>query len=605
MKRISTEISTDFFKWILLFPFSGIFTTVFILGENLSNGVVTGKYFWFYGSMGFVSAGIVIISLAFKKTYRFTIVDLFVSLFTISIYLSALAFNNASGNMTKLTILTLLFILYFCFRLFFSVFKRKEIILSVLCFFLIITGLVEAVWGLLQIYGFKYSRHGLFKLTGSFFNPGPYAGYLAVIFPLALDCLLNKACHILQKWVSVLTCVAIVLVLPAAMSRASWLAVIAGSLLVLFFRSNELNKNIKAGISSLSLFVFRSKSWIVGCIIVLLILSVSAGMYFLKKDSANGRVLMWKISLQAAMKHPLGIGLGNFPNAYGEAQSTYIAGGMASETEKYVAGTPEYGFNEYLQIMVESGWVSFLLFLGMIVCVIRSMLKSKQKGLSGSLIALLIFAFFSYPFSVLPFLIVFTFLLSASSDTTLRCFRYSQIQYVIAFFGVIVTFGCLCKQFPVYHACKQWEQKRMYYHSGRNKDAVKEYESLYPYLQDEIKFLFEYAQSLSKTGEYDKSNEILRRAIQISCDPMLYNVMGRNCQALKEYKQAEQCFTKALNLVPNRLYPHYLLAKLYHEMGLSDKAETEANIVLTKKPKVDSRAVKEMREEMSKLKIIK
>jgi hypothetical protein len=55
------------------------------------------------------------------------------------------------------------------------------------------------------------------------------------------------------------------------------------------------------------------------------------------------------------------------------------------------------------------------------------------------------------------------------------------------------------------------------------------------------------------------------------------------------------------NLVPNRLYPHYLLAKLYHEMGPKDRAEAEINIVLTKPPKVESMAVEEMREELIEL----
>jgi tetratricopeptide (TPR) repeat protein len=131
-----------------------------------------------------------------------------------------------------------------------------------------------------------------------------------------------------------------------------------------------------------------------------------------------------------------------------------------------------------------------------------------------------------------------------------------------------------------------------------HKVAIVKYIEQYPYLQDEIKFLFEYAQSLSKSEQYAQSNEVLQRAIKISCDPMLYNVMGKNCQALEQYALAEQCFTKAANLVPNRLYPHYLLAKLYHEMGLKDKAEAEINIVLTKPPKVESMAVEEMREEL-------
>jgi tetratricopeptide (TPR) repeat protein len=79
--------------------------------------------------------------------------------------------------------------------------------------------------------------------------------------------------------------------------------------------------------------------------------------------------------------------------------------------------------------------------------------------------------------------------------------------------------------------------------------------------------------------------------------------MGKNYQSLLQYELAEQSFKKASNLVPNRLYPHYLLAKLYHEIGLNEKAQVEANIVLTKKPKVDSQAIEEMREELRELRI--
>ena len=51
---------------------------------------------------------------------------------------------------------------------------------------LVLTGGVEAVWGLRQIYGFAASNHSLYAVTGSFYNPGPYSGYLALVFPVCL-----------------------------------------------------------------------------------------------------------------------------------------------------------------------------------------------------------------------------------------------------------------------------------------------------------------------------------------------------------------------------------------------------------------------------------
>ena len=56
----------------------------------------------------------------------------------------------------------------------------------IITWLLILAGSVEAVWGLLQVYGYEPSNHSLYALTGSFYNPGPYSGFLAMCLPLAL-----------------------------------------------------------------------------------------------------------------------------------------------------------------------------------------------------------------------------------------------------------------------------------------------------------------------------------------------------------------------------------------------------------------------------------
>jgi tetratricopeptide (TPR) repeat protein len=324
--------------------------------------------------------------------------------------------------------------------------------------------------------------------------------------------------------------------------------------------------------------------------------------------------------MQTIVKHPFGVGLGNFAGSYGDVQAEYFASGAGSEREEYVAGGVEYAFNEYLQICIETGIISFLVFLAFVVYVLILGIRNKNCLPAGSLISLLIFASMSYPFNVLPFVIAFVFLSAlciadnSVSDKKDKKNKRLYPKFVIWFFLITIPVSLALHssghfQFSTfnfqlnYNAYRQWKNTSMLHNMNMHEEAAEEYAEQYPCLQDEIKFLFEYAQSLSKSEQYGKSNEILHRAMQISCDPMLYNVMGRNCQAMKEYEQAEQCFKKAINLVPNRLYPHYLLAKLYHEMGLNDKAEMETNIVLTKPPKVESMAVEEMRAELIKLRV--
>jgi O-antigen ligase len=584
----------------LLAPFLLALSTVFVINDDLANGIVSGKYFWFYGSMGLVTLATLIQTLMNRRKFRFSVTDLLVLLFVLTVYLSAFFINNASLNTTKLTILILLLVLYYSFRLIINTFERKEIVLSVFCLFIILTGLVEAVWGLRQLYGFEYSQHSLFKLTGSFFNPGPYAGYLAMVFPLALYYWVQGKGYTPLRIFAAIACIVLLLVLPAAMSRAAWLAVVAGSVVVVY----KTYPGIFKGLRIKPAMTKRVKG-ITGIIAVLVLLFASAGLYYLKKDSADGRALTWKISLQTVARHPLGVGLGNFPGAYGEMQAAYFASGQASETEQMVAGNPEYGFNEYLQIAVESGIIALLLFVGIIALAIRNGIRTKNWGTLGSLVALLVFAFFSYPFSVLPFLIIFTFLLASNATqwNTDKTPPFYPRSIVLALLCLPATAFCLYKQYPVYKAYRLWKANQIYYHAGLFKDTAESYEALYPHLNDQIRFLFEYAQCLSKSEQPEKSNKILQRATQISCDPMLFNVMGKNYQTMKQYEQAETVFIKATQLVPSRLYPWYLLTKLYHETGLQEKVSETAEIVLTKELKVQSPAVREMREEVRKLKV--
>ena len=77
--------------------------------------------------------------------------------------------------------------------------------------------------------------------------------------------------------------------------------------------------------------------------------------------------------------------------------------------------------------------------------------------------------------------------------------------------------------------------------------------------------MFNRAHSLHKAGEWEASTEILKETMRISSDAMILNIIGKNCQALGEYKEAEEWFIRSTHRLPNRIYPYYLLAKLYAE----------------------------------------
>ena len=105
------------------------------------------------------------------------------------------------------------------------------------------------------------------------------------------------------------------------------------------------------------------------------------------------------------------------------------------------------------------------------------------------------------------------------------------------------------------------------------------------------------------TLEIGKANEYLERAVLLSSDPMLYYVMAKNKQSLGKYLQAEKDLLHAVDILPERIYPYYLLAGLYAEPSYYQpvKLKTAIDSVLIKKPKVESTAIKEMKEKARKM----
>ncbi|MDR1155858.1 MAG: hypothetical protein LBL04_14220, partial [Bacteroidales bacterium] len=158
-----------------------VLCTVMIHGRNLANGIVSGKYFWFYISMALLSVVAVPATIVRREKIHFKLSDLLIFVFCLSVV--GLTFHHTGRLTNKCLLLLFLTVFYFYLRIFLSG-DNKRIRYMVVVFFML-TGLVEAVWGLRQLYGFAQSQHHLFKITGSFFNPGPYSGWLAVIFPVA------------------------------------------------------------------------------------------------------------------------------------------------------------------------------------------------------------------------------------------------------------------------------------------------------------------------------------------------------------------------------------------------------------------------------------
>ncbi|WP_373735241.1 tetratricopeptide repeat protein, partial [Bacteroides heparinolyticus] len=155
----------------------------------------------------------------------------------------------------------------------------------------------------------------------------------------------------------------------------------------------------------------------------------------------------------------------------------------------------------------------------------------------------------------------------------------------------------------VEQACREWMNAKVLYNAGASQVVEKDYERLYPLLKERAAFLFEYGHVLHKAQKFEASNLILKEALQRSNDPMILNIIGKNYQQTGGYRTAEKWFIRSIHYLPGRIYPYYLLAKLYAEPDFRqpEKFKKMKQIVLTKEPKVHSTAIRQMREEMRKM----
>ena len=457
---------------------------------------------------------------------------------------------------------------------------------------LIVAGSVEAVWGLLQIYGYALSNHSFYTLTGSFYNPGPYSGFLALCLPVALHESLRGG--LFMKPLAWVALILMLVVFPSGMSRTAWLAALVSSVYVLamFYRRR--------------LQPYLRKHWKVLVVAGLLLGLLGVEIYYWKKDSADGRMLMWKIA-STEMLVKKGVGWNQVAGVYGEAQEHYFALGKGTEHEKRVADAPQYVFNEYLQISLAWGFPAMIMYILILISGFYGLCCNWCWGLSGALFSFAVFSFASYPFQFVEFQIALFLLVSFGWICLImdNLCHDRKAEGIVAIMILLVLWGISYEigreVYDQKKADKQFKRASMLYGMGAYEEAVDAYEAHRKEMVGNARNLFEYGHALHRLERHAASSEVLREALKVSSDPMVLNIIGKNCQAMGQYQEAEEWFIRSTNRVPNRTYPYYLLAKLYAEHPKffpREKLEWAVRMVLEKEAKVESTAIKQMREEV-------
>jgi O-antigen ligase len=239
-----------------------------------------------------------------------------------------------------------------------------------------IYGLIQALIPSLGVLWVDYIQAGLGNARGTFINRNHFAGFIEMVWPLALGFTLAMgfrgkevnlkkllASDRLNKQILLaLGMVVMLLALLLSRSRAGIMGTFIGFLtFVLLARSS--NKRLPLGF------------WIMsGAMVGLIILyGFKIGFEpiiqrFMLIGEGDSRLSIWRDSLVIVKDHPLGIGLGNFRHVFPIYNVSNI-----SDT-RYL-----YAHNDYLHLLVEAGIPGFLaLVSGFFIFLGKSVYKVKR-----------------------------------------------------------------------------------------------------------------------------------------------------------------------------------------------------------------------------------
>lgn len=355
----------------------------------------------------------------------------------------------------------ILLLLYFVFKV---LYRNDNAILKFVFYGIVISTCLENAVGLAQIFNIIPNSDSQFVLGGLFGNPAAYAGHLSVASPFILTIILNYKEEFASEnfyYTLIISLVSAVLLIIISDSRGAWLSFFIGSLVVLNYKCKVYDY--------VSLYTKSLKAkFLAGIVILIGIVLILFVLYQYKPESAYGRLFVWKVSKQLVLENPtFGNGFAYFGANYGKTQAHYFLNNNASENEIQVADYVTCAYNEFLEMLIESGIIGLLLFGAILYfTLIKRYDENNSKfhiAAKASLIALLVLSMVSYPFRLIPNLLLLVICLFIIFSTghyktyTISTYRSPFVITWLIIVFVVVYFNS-SNLYGFYHFRKGYEK---------------------------------------------------------------------------------------------------------------------------------------------------
>ncbi|WP_163217944.1 O-antigen ligase family protein [Bacteroides sp. 224] len=448
-----------------------------------------------------------------------------------------------------------------------------------------ITILFQSLYGILQYFNICAPTNA-FPVMGSFDNPAGFAASLCAGLPFCILGIIEAKGK--MRWVlgfiPLLTTIAVLL----SESRSGIF-----STLILF---------ICLGIRYLR--ISDKIKWVTFPIILIIAIT---SLYYLKKDSALGRLLVWECSISMLKSNLLtGYGTGGFEANYMDYQANYFKNNPQS-SYTMLADNIQYPFCEYLRILVDYGLIGLLLLGGWIAYLVFCFYKYPSKnGVFALLCWITIgsFSLFSYPL-MYPFvwLVLFysTFILVKNHVyliTKKIPVKWLKIGALLSLFFLSLS-GI--KLYERVKAEIEWAHLAKFSYSEDKKYVLSQYNKIEKELGKDRYFLYNYAAELYQAGLYGESLVTAEKCRTLWADYDLEILLGQIKEELNQNEKAVNHYRTASYMCPNRFMPLYHIVLVLNKLEKNEEAQRVAKIIMDKPIKIPSSTIDQIKKEMNQL----
>lgn len=439
------------------------------------------------------------------------------------------------------------------------IFPLKKI-LNTVC----LVGVIEIIYSIFQLFGTVPDNYQYAYFSGSLNNPAVFGMFMSCCNLICVYYLIKTTGREKKIWGYLTVLFAVFILLSN--SRAAIMSSCLGTFLILSIEMAQFK-------------AFWGKKKIV-CFSIVLIVIAFLFLYIYKRDSANGRILIWLVCLDMIKERPLfGWGANGLSLHYMDFQADYLSSHPNSPFVMLADETTN-PFNEILRLSVLFGVPAALLFCSIVTWAIVYVSKNLRdnKGLILGFITLfIIWCMFSYPLKV-PFVWLLLLLVFLSIYQNLTFHRSTKLLIPL----IVICCACL---YGLVHAAF-YDFKRISLQERANAEfndqIQKDYEELYKEMSNDASFLYNYGAMLHLYGEYERSLDVFKDCSKYLSDYNMMLLMGDDYQQIGILDSAVTFYNRASQMIPNRYLPLYYQMKLYEDCCETDKARVIAREILRK-----------------------